>query len=135
MRFFDTNVLLYAATNQDERKQRIAIDLIRHSLEANHDGCISSQVINEFVGVMVGKMKMPADIVEKFLDAFKPLQACDVTYDLVRHALMVREECQISHWDSLIVSAAEKCHCHEIITEDLNDGQTYRGMVAINPFK
>ncbi len=32
-------------------------------------------------------------------------------------------------------AAAERLGCHEIITEDLNDGQMYRGMVAINPFK
>ena len=135
MRFFDTNILVYAATKQDERKQKIAISLIRHALETNHDGCISSQVINEFTGVMLGKMKMSSEAVDRFLDAFRPLQACDITYDLVRHAIAVREECQLSYWDALIVSAAERCHCHEILTEDLNDGQIYRGMMAINPFK
>lgn len=29
---------------------------------------------------------------------------------------------------------AEKYGCQEIITEDLNNGQLYRGMVAVNPF-
>lgn len=135
MRFFDTNILVYAASDQDTRKKKIAMELLRHALESNHDGCISSQVISEFVGIMVGKLKMPTPVVEQFLDVFRPLQACDVTYDLVRHALMVREECQLSYWDALIVSAAEKCNCHEIITEDLNAGQLYRGMMAINPFK
>lgn len=135
MRFFDTNILIYAATNQDMRKRQIARELLHHSLEINHDGCISSQVANEFCGQLLGKFKRPREEADQYLDIFRPLQGCDVTYDLIRHALMVKEECQLSYWDALIVSAAEKCGCHEIVTEDLNDGQTYRGMVAINPFK
>ena len=35
----------------------------------------------------------------------------------------------------LVVSAAEKLGCHEIVSEDLSDGQLYHGMRAINPFK
>ena len=135
MRFFDTNILIYAASWQDERKKKIAMDLLNHALQVNHDGCISSQVVNEFCSQMLGKLKMSREVVDGFLDVFRPLQGCDVTYDLVRHAVMVQAECQLSYWAALIVSAAERCHCHEIVTEDLNDGQLYRGMRAVNPFK
>ena len=62
MRFFDTNILVYAATKQDARKQKIAIGLLRHALEVNHDGCISSQVVNEFAGIMLSKLKMPTEV-------------------------------------------------------------------------
>ena len=40
-----------------------------------------------------------------------------------------------AYYDALVVSAAEKLGCHEIISEDLSDGQLYHGMRAINPFK
>jgi len=30
---------------------------------------------------------------------------------------------------------AQELGCTEIVTEDLNDGQIYRGMAVINPFK
>ena len=53
----------------------------------------------------------------------------------VRNALYINEEYGIQYYDALIVATAEKLHCHEIISEDLNDGQVYRGMMAINPFK
>ena len=36
---------------------------------------------------------------------------------------------------ALIVATAEKLGCHEIVTEDLNPNQTYRGMAVVNPFK
>ena len=45
------------------------------------------------------------------------------------------KEYGIQYYDSLIVAAAERLGCHEIISEALNDGQLYRGMLAINPFK
>ena len=41
---------------------------------------------------------------------------------------------KISYWDSLIVAAAERAMCESIVTEDLNTGQLYHGMVAVNPF-
>ena len=45
MRFFDTNVLVYAASTQDERKRHEALELLRHALEENHDGVISLQIL------------------------------------------------------------------------------------------
>ena len=37
--------------------------------------------------------------------------------------------------DSLVVAAAEMSGCDEILTEDLNDGQVYGSVKAVNPFK
>ena len=53
MRFFDTNVLVYAASRQDPRKREIALGLLRHALEVNHDGVISLQILQEFTNVML----------------------------------------------------------------------------------
>jgi predicted nucleic acid-binding protein len=36
--------------------------------------------------------------------------------------------------DALIIAAAEKANCDYILSEDLNAGQTYRGVSVINPF-
>jgi predicted nucleic acid-binding protein len=41
---------------------------------------------------------------------------------------------EVQYYDALVVSAAEKLGCHEIITEDLNPNQLYRGMAIVNPF-
>lgn len=38
-------------------------------------------------------------------------------------------------WSREDATAREMRCFHEILTEDLNDGQIYRGMMAINPFK
>ena len=47
----------------------------------------------------------------------------------------VVQEYGIQYYAALVVSAAEKLGCHEIVSEDLNDGQLYRCMKAVNPFK
>ena len=134
MRFFDTNILLYAATDQDARKGEIARELIAHAITANHDGCISTQVLSEFSNVMIGKLHQDKGKVDGYLDYFRDLLKTDVTIDLVRHALAVKEEYGIQFYDALIVSAAEKTGCLEIVSEDLSEGQVYRGMKVINPF-
>ena len=135
MRFFDTNILVYAATNQDERKSRIAREVVAHSIKVNHDGCISTQVLGEFCNTMLRKSLRTKEEIDGMLDYFRELLEIDVTIDLVRHALAVKEEYGIQFYDALIVSAAEKIGCHEIVTEDLNPNQTYRGMAVVNPFK
>ena len=134
MRFFDTNVLVYAATDQDPRKRDIARELISHSIEINHDGCISTQVLHEFCNTMLAKRLRTRKEIDGLLDYFRELLETDVTVDLVRHALEVKEEYGIQYFDALIVSAAEKLGCHEIVTEDLNPNQLYRGMAIVNPF-
>ena len=134
MRFFDTNILVYAVSNQDARKRAIAQELLSHALTVNHDGCISTQIVTEFCNVLSVRLKVQQERIDRYLDGFLGLWKGDVTYDLSRHALGVREEYGISYYDALMVSAAEKFGCHEIVTEDLNAGQLYRGMMAINPF-
>jgi predicted nucleic acid-binding protein len=134
MRFFDTNVLVYAATDQDPRKRDIARELISHSIEINHDGCISTQVLQEFCNTMCKKTRRTKDEIDGMIEGFSELLATDVTIDLVSHALFVKEEYGIQYYDALIVSAAEKLGCHEIVTEDLNPNQLYRGIAIVNPF-
>ena len=135
MRFFDTNVLVYAATKQDMAKRNVARELIGHALEANHDGVITVQIMTEFINVMQSRFKAAAKDIDEWVSQFYPLLATEVTMDVVRNAMYVKEEYGIQFYDALVVSAAEKLGCHEIVSEDLNDGQTYRGMKAVNPFK
>ena len=134
MRFLDTNILVYAVTDDDPRKREIAIDLITHALEVNHDGCISTQVLQEFCNTMYKKTKRTRQEIDALLDGFRDLLKADVTIDLVRHAMDVKEEYGIQFYDAMIVSTAEKLGCTEIVSEDLNPDQTYRGMAVVNPF-
>ena len=135
MRFFDTNILVYAATTQDERKRKKAIEFITHSLEQNHDGAISVQSMSEFAHALLLKKLATPDEVDKWISFFYPLLATEVTMDIVRNAVAIMDEYGIQFYDAQIVATAEKLGCHEIVSEDLNEKQLYHGMAVVNPFK
>lgn len=53
---------------------------------------------------------------------------------LVKHALELGSHHRLSHWDSLIVAAAQRAGCNRLLTEDLNDGQSFGAVRVVNPF-
>ena len=135
MRFFDTNILVYTQSDGDPRKKEIACDIVAEAIESGGDACIPTQVLQEFCNTMRRKTHRSTSEINALLDYFSDLWRCDISKELAREALSVQDEYGISYYDALIVATAERLGCREILTEDLNDGQTYRGMVAVNPFK
>ena len=135
MKFYDKKILVYAATTLDERKRKIAIELITQSLEMDGDGAISVQVMSEFVHDLLSKKQATLAEIDKWISFFYPLLATEVTMDIVRNAVAIMDEYGIQFYDAQIVATAEKLGCHEIVSEDLNEKQLYHGMAVINPFK
>jgi len=127
--FADTNVVVYTL-DADPNKRRAAITVMRmHPV-------ISVQVINEFMSVALGKMKLarptanrPAQILIKRCEVF------DLTVETVRHAINLGERYQLSHWDALIVASALHAGCDTLYSEDLQDGQVFEDRLKVNnPF-
>ena len=135
MRFFDSNILVYAVDPADPKKKATAIELITHALEQNHDGLISTQVMSEFVNVVLKKGIAHLDQLDQWISFFYPLLATEVTMDIIRNAAVIKDEYGIQFYDAQIVATAEKLGCHEIVSEDLNEKQRYHGMAVVNPFK
>jgi predicted nucleic acid-binding protein len=54
--------------------------------------------------------------------------------DLIEQAIDISVISQVSFRDALIIAAAEKANCEFVFSEDLNTGQTYRGVTVVNPF-
>ena len=53
---------------------------------------------------------------------------------LVLSAIATARDSRISLWDAMVVQAAKRAGCDEILTEDLNDGQVIEGIRIRNPF-
>lgn len=131
--FVDTNVLVYAAAGRgsEESKRERALELIDHQ-----DVGVSAQVLQEFYVTVTRKIEIPMTP-EKALEwveqlASFPCVAVDAS--LVKIAVEVSERFRISYWDGAIVSAAELLGAETLYTEDLNDGQVYGRVRAVNPF-
>jgi len=131
----DTNVLIYAATGRrrEPRKFAIARDLV-----ASTKLGLSGQVVAEFVANVRNPRRMLHPLTfEETLGWVERLQAfpfVDVDQALVRAGTILAQRYQISYWDAAILAAAERLAAPVLFTEDLNHGQAYGSVQAVNPF-
>ncbi len=127
--FADTNIAIYALDADPERR-RAALAVMRAR------PVISVQVVNEFVSVALGKMRLPRPTVGRLASVLlRRCEAVDLTVDMVRSAIGIGERYGLSHWDALIVSAALASRCEVLCSEDLQDGQVFENRLTVrNPF-
>ena len=135
MRFVDTNVLLYAISKASDEaaKAEIAIDLLELD-----DLALSVQVLQEFYVQATRRGKSDAlshDQAASLIESFLRYRVQSNTVSIMRAALATRERFQISYWDASVIEAARTLGCDEVLSEDLNDGQSYEGVVVVNPFR
>ena len=134
MVFIDTNVWVYALSGQDHAKKAVAIDLIARSYRDDVI-CVSSQVLKEFANFAFKKSTKTAAQINAMLSKMASYGYVSDTKDLIFSGVTGKEEWQVGFYDALIIAAANKAGCSTIYTEDLNDGQKYGNVKAVNPFK
>jgi len=134
--FIDTNIFVYAFDSGNAEKQEIANELIKNALKSNA-GCISYQVIQEFINVSTRKFVVPLSIqdCEKYMNSvLSPLCDVFVSIELYSQALDVMDRWKFSFYDSLIVAAALQSDCSILYSEDLQHGQKIEHLTVKNPF-
>jgi predicted nucleic acid-binding protein len=130
--FLDTNVLIYAVSNDEEKRARA-----RSLLAGREDLLVSVQVMNEFVFVARRKLRLPWD---EILDARASFHAAGVAlmpYTVSAHesAVAIATKHDIVIYDASIIACALEAGCDTLWTEDLTDGQRFGGLTVRNPFK
>jgi predicted nucleic acid-binding protein len=131
--FVDTNIFVYAADKGAGYKHLVAEGLIERC-KRDILGVVSTQVLQEFYVVSVGKLRMDPLIVGGVLDMLYGLEVVLVDVPLIRASIDCSILNQLSFWDALIVTAARKAACSTLWTEDLNHGQIIQGVRIENPF-
>ena len=134
MKFLDTNLLVYAADDTDIVKHRIAMDLVSRALSGEAI-MISAQVVNEFASVMYRKFRRTDDEIKRYIGFFEPIHNVAVLPGYSARAVEIKKLYGLQYFDSLLLATAEDNGCNEFVSEDLNDGQLYCGMIARNPFE
>lgn len=129
----DTNILVYAvdASRDNRHKQQIARDLI-----ARADFGTSEQVMQEFYVTVTRKLEKPLspDVAMAFLDKISLFPSPPTDYGLIGEAIRNSVKYRVSYWDAAIIAAAECLRARTLYSEDLNHGQKYGSVTAINPF-
>lgn len=132
-KFFDTNVFLYAFLNQGDAKKEIAAKLIAQAVR-DGDGWISTQVIREFLNVMLKKSARTMEEIKKTYSVFGCFKVVEDTLPLTYRGLEIKEKYGTQYFDSIILASAEKGLCEVLYSEDFSDGQVYCGVKVVNPF-
>lgn len=134
MPFVDTNVLLYAVSTAPEERAKM---LRANEILSKQDVVLSIQVLEEFY-VQATRASRPDamthDQAVALITAFRRFRVQDKTLALMDGALRTRARFGVSYWDAAIVEAARLLGTTEVLSEDLNDGQDYDGVMVRNPF-
>ena len=134
MKFIDSNVFVYAADSKNHAKRSVARKLISSAVLSGGYR-INVQVLNEFSSVAYRKLGLAIEEIKAYLEMFRALPVLPVSADVTEKGLDVMNRYGLQFYDSLLLVAASENGCDEFVSEDLNDGQIYCGMKAVNPFK
>lgn len=129
----DTSVLAYAEGLGDERRCNSAMQLIVQ-LPCN-EVVLPAQALGELSRLLKGKMKRSAsqtrDAVLSWADSF---EVADSTWFAFQSALDLTVDHQLPMWDALILAVAAENRCRMLLSEDFQNGFTWRGVTVVNPF-
>jgi predicted nucleic acid-binding protein len=134
MRFLDTNILLYSL---DLQPVQPAKTLLATQILASTDLVLSVQVLQEFYVQATHPRRpdaLPHDIAARLIQKWLRFRIQENTVAVFQAALAIKERFQISYWDAAILAAAKAARCAEVLSEDLNHGQDYDGLLVTNPF-
>ena len=126
--FFDTNILLYLLSGDDQRRA-VSVEILANG------GVISVQVLNEFVAVARGKYALDWDELEAMLDDFRShFQVESLTPPVQARAVHFARRYRIRIYDANILAVAENAGCSIVYSEDMQHGQAVAGLTIRNPF-
>lgn len=128
--FIDSNILVYAFSDDSVRRQR-AEDVLQEG------DTIGVQCLNEFVSVATRKLNVGWDeidaaiiVIEQFCPSIVPL-----TLAVHRRGVDIARRYRMAIYDAMIVAAALSSGCDTLYSEDMHHGLVVDARLTIvNPF-
>jgi predicted nucleic acid-binding protein len=133
--FVDTNILVYAHNKTEEDKYEVAKATLKELWETDR-GALSTQVLQEFYSVVTRKLNpaMPHRAARQLIANYSEWCVMNTDPQLLVSASVLCERHQLSWWDSLVIEAALRSGATTLLSEDLQDGQTFGTLTIRNPF-
>ncbi len=133
----DTNVLAYSAgivaAPGDPPKVEASRTLIAKLMPAV-ELVVPVQVLGELFHLVrrrTGDLRFARESVTQVAERFETVAS---TQDRVLTAIDLATDHTLQFWDALILSAAADAGCVLLLSEDMQDGFTVRGLTIANPF-
>ncbi|HEV8677906.1 MAG TPA: PIN domain-containing protein [Stellaceae bacterium] len=129
----DTNILAYAEGVNGVAMQQTALALIAGLPDS--EVSIPVQALGELFNVLTRRAFRPRqaarDIILGWRDGFALL---DTSEPVMLAAADLATDHQIPIWDAVVLAAAAENECRLLLSEDFQDGFTWRGVTVTNPF-
>jgi predicted nucleic acid-binding protein len=125
--FIDTNIFIYLYSEDEIQKQNISQRAVN-----KFDCIISTQVLNEFSNVCIGKMNKSTEEVK--LAVSELIEQCTVFLideHNVKQAIDIHKQYGYKYFDCLMLVSALNSDCKYFITEDMSDGQIIDNSLTI----
>jgi len=131
--FPDSNVWLYALTDQNDKYKHQAEDLIEENKERI---CLSTQVINEVCLNLKRKASFDEAEISRLISSFYlNFEVIKLNQKILLKASGLRARYLFSFWDGLIVASALAANAEILYSEDMQNGLMVENKLKIiNPF-
>jgi predicted nucleic acid-binding protein len=131
----DSNILVYAFTNIDPKKQKKAKEIIYKARDSTL-GYISKQNIIELINTNRKFSKnLSNKELQKIITGLESLKIIDYSTTTIKKALDIQTQTNIGFFDSLIIQTMIENNIFVIFTENEKDFKKIENFSVINPFK
>jgi predicted nucleic acid-binding protein len=129
----DTNVLVYAEGVNGGDEANRAKELIRRLPESST--FLPVQVLGELFRVLVRKSGCsPREARAVALRWHETFPLIETTPSVLLAAMDLSVDHDIGIWDAVIVAGTVAVGCRLLLSEDMQDGFSWRGVTVVNPF-
>ena len=130
----DTNILAYAEGVGDAVRRDATLELLTRLPPE----CVllPVQVLGELFRVLTGKAKCTPDIARsRILQWADSFEVADSNWASFQSAFDLTVDHNLQIWDALILAVTAENRCRILISEDMQDGFTWRGVTVVNPYR
>ena len=129
----DTNVLAYAEGTNGAPMREKALELIQR---LQPEGIVLPvQTLGELFTVLVRKAKrQPVRARAAVLSWRDAYSVVETSGAVMVNAMDLATDHGLTIWDSVVLAASAEAGCRLLLSEDLHEGFTWRGVTVTNPF-
>ncbi|WP_029001440.1 PIN domain-containing protein [Azohydromonas australica] len=129
----DTSLLAYTEGQGDESRCGMALRLVEQL--PGTQVVLPAQALDEPLRVLAAKARRPAaEVREALLGWADSSEVADSTQQAFQAALDLTVDHQLPMWDALTLFVVAESRCWLLLSEDLSNGFTWRGVTVVNPF-
>lgn len=129
----DTNILAYAEGVNGAAMKETALELVEKLPEGA--ALLPVQTLGELFHLLVRKAgRAPAKARRAILNWQDAYPLIETSGEVMLAAADLATDHQLSIWDAVILSAAAEAGCRLLLSEDLQEGFTWKGVTVTNPF-